>query len=124
MSCQGEGTRPTSSEHGHRVEVSRARIGPDGHSVTVASSVRRVTGNRDFVDTAPLDLVFIADHARTKLVPVAMRTACAHVSAGAMALSGYLYCASERLATVIRAWFNRNTLASAMGLQTDHQSLL
>lgn len=36
----------------------------------------------------------------------------------------YLYCASEGLATVIRAWFNRDALASAMGLQADHQLLL
>ena len=43
---------------------------------------------------------------------------------GAMAQNVYLYCASEGLATVIRAWFDRAALGRAMGLQTDHQWLL
>jgi len=92
--------------------------------LVVASDVRRVTGNQDFVDTAPLDLVFVADHARMKLVPAAQREAYAHATAGAMAQNVYLYCASEGLATVIRAWFDRDALARAMGLQADHQLLL
>jgi len=37
---------------------------PHALRLIVASDVRRVTGNQDFVDTAPLDLVFVADHAR------------------------------------------------------------
>jgi nitroreductase len=90
----------------------------------VSSDVRRVTGHQDFVDTAPLDLVFVADHARMKLIPAAQREAYAHATAGAMAQNVYLYCASEGLATVIRAWFDRDALARAMGLQADHQLLL
>jgi nitroreductase len=86
--------------------------------------VRRVTGNQDFVDTAPLDLVFVADHTRAKLVPAAQREAYAFATAGAMAQNVYLYCASEGLATVIRAWFDRGALSQAMGLQADHQLLL
>lgn len=99
---------------------------PTQHTLllTVASDVRRVTGNQDFVDTAQLDLVFVADHTRMKLVPAAQRTAYAFATAGAMAQNVYLYCASEGLATVIRAWFDRDALARAMGLDADHQLLL
>ncbi len=97
---------------------------PHALRLVVASDVRRVTGNQDFVDTAPMDLVFVADHARMKLVPAAQRTAYAHATAGAMAQNVYLYCASEGLAAVIRAWFDRDALASAMGLEADHQLLL
>jgi nitroreductase len=89
-----------------------------------ANDVRRVTGNQDFVDAAPLDLVFVADHARMGLVPAAQREAYAFAAAGAMAQNVYLYCASEGLATVIRAWFDREALGLAMGLQADHQLLL
>jgi nitroreductase len=71
-----------------------------------------------------MDLVFVADHARMKRVPVAQREAFAHATAGAMAQNVYLYCASQGLATVIRAWFDRDALARAMGLLTDHQVLL
>ena len=92
--------------------------------LVVATDVRRVTGSQDFVDTAPLDLVFVADHARMNLVPAAQREAYAFATAGAMAQNVYLYCASEGLATVIRAWFDRDALARAMGLQADHQLLL
>lgn len=89
-----------------------------------ATDVRRVTGYQDFVDTAPLDLVFVADHARMKLVPVAQREAFAFAAAGAMAQNVYLYCASSGLATVIRAWLDRQALAQAMGLSNDQQVLL
>ncbi len=92
--------------------------------LTVASDVRRVTGNQDFVDTAPLDLVFVADYARMKLVPAAQRAGYAFATAGAMSQNVYLYCASEGLATVIRAWFDRDALSRAMGLQAEHQLLL
>ena len=97
---------------------------PHALRLVVASDVRRVTGNQDFVDTAPLDLIFVADHARIALVPAVQREAYAHATAGAMAQNVYLYCASEGLATVIRAWFDRDALARAMGLQADHQLLL
>ena len=90
----------------------------------VPIDVRRVTGYQDFVDTAPLDLIFVADHARMKQVAVARREAYASVAAGAMAQNVYLYCASAGLSTVIRAWLDRDALAKAMGLGSEHQVLL
>ena len=93
------------------------------HLVT-ATDVRRVTGYQDFVDSAPLDLIFVADYARMKLVPATQREAYACTTAGAMAQNVYLYCASAGLATVIRAWLDRETLAQAMGLNNDQEVLL
>jgi nitroreductase len=90
----------------------------------VSSDVRRVTGYQDFVDSAPLDLIFVADHSRMKLVPASMRESYASVAAGAMAQNIYLFCASTGLATVVRAWFDRQALTEAMGLSPDHQILL
>lgn len=89
-----------------------------------ATDVRRVTGYQDFVDTAPLDLVFVADFSRMRLVPVAQRATFAAAAAGAMAQNVYLFCASAGLATVIRAWLDRDALAAAMGLNNDQQVLL
>ena len=102
------------------------RYEPESHTLlqVVASDVRRVTGYQDFVDTAPLDLVYVADHGQMKLVPAAQREAYAFAAAGAMAQNVYLYCASAGLATVIRAWFDRAALAQAMGLHNDQQLLL
>lgn len=97
-----------------------------GHALHLvrATDVRRVTGYQDFVDTAPLDLIMVADYSRMKLVPVAQRMAYAYACAGAMAQNVYLYCASEDLATVIRAWLDREALTKAMGLGTEQQVLL
>jgi len=102
------------------------RYEPQAHAMqmVVASDVRRVTGYQDFVDDAALDLIFVADHARMKLVPAAQREAYAFAAAGAMSQNVYLYCASVGLATVVRAWFDRHALTQAMGLGTDQQLLL
>ncbi len=102
------------------------RYDPEAHALqlTVASDVRRVTGYQDFVDLAALDLIYVADHGRMKLVPAAQREAYAYAAAGAMAQNAYLYCASTGLATVVRAWFDRHALSQAMGLDTDQQLLL
>jgi SagB-type dehydrogenase family enzyme len=102
------------------------RYDPPSHSLQLitAVDVRRVTGYQDFVDTAPMDLVFVADHARMKLVPASRREAYAFAVAGAMAQNVALYCASAGLGAVIRAWFDRGALEQALGLGSDQQVLL
>ena len=89
-----------------------------------AKDLRRVTGYQDFVDDAPLDLVYVADHARMKRVPVAQRLSFASVAAGAIAQNVYLFAASAGLATVIRAWIDREAIAHALGLPHDQEVLL
>jgi hypothetical protein len=83
-----------------------------------------VTGYQDFVDEAPLDLVYVANHARMGLVPVTQREAYAHVAAGAIAQNVYLFAAGNGLVTVIRAWIDRAAIADALGLTHDQQVLL
>lgn len=92
--------------------------------LVAASDLRRVTGYQDFVDEAPLDLVFVADHARMGLVPVAQRESYASVAAGAIAQNVYLFAAGNGLGTVIRAWIDRAAIADALGLTHDQQVLL
>ena len=102
------------------------RYEPQRHVLQLikGEDVRRVTGYQDFVDSAPLDLVYVADHGRMKMVPAGQREAYASVAAGAMAQNVYLFCTSHRLGTVVRAWFDRNALTKAMGLTNDQQILL
>jgi SagB-type dehydrogenase family enzyme len=92
--------------------------------LVAASDLRRVTGYQDFVDEAPLDLVYVADHTRMSLVPAAQRESYASAAAGAISQNVYLYAAAAGLATVIRAWINRDAMASALGLTHDQQVLL
>lgn len=88
------------------------------------ADLRRVTGYQDFVDEAPLDLVFVADHDRMRMVPAAQRESYASVAAGAIAQNVYLFAAANGLATVIRAWIDRAAIADALGLTHDQQVLL
>ncbi len=92
--------------------------------LVAANDLRRVTGYQDFVDQAPLDLVYVADHSRLRMVPVEHRTAYAYAAAGAIAQNVYLFAAANGLATVIRAWIDRAAIAEALGLSHDHQVLL
>jgi hypothetical protein len=86
--------------------------------------LRRVTGYQDFVDEAPLDLVFVADHARMRMVPAPQRQAYSFAAAGAMAQNAYLFAAGHGLSTVIRAWIDRTAIADALGLTHDQEVLL
>jgi len=89
-----------------------------------ANDLRRVTGYQDFVDEAPLDLVYVADYSRMSLIPAAQRESYASAAAGAISQNVYLFAASNGLATVIRAWIDRSAIADALGLTHDQQVLL
>lgn len=93
-------------------------------NLVVSQDLRRITGYQDFVDEAPLDLVFVADHRRMAMVPVAQRESYASAAAGAIAQNVYLFAASADLATVIRAWIDRGAIADALALSHDQQVLL
>jgi nitroreductase len=58
------------------------------------------------------------------MVPVGSRESYASVAAGAISQNVYLFAASNGLATVIRAWIDRNAIADALGLSHDQQVLL
>jgi nitroreductase len=92
--------------------------------LVAASDLRRITGYQDFVDEAPLDLVYVANHTRMSMVPVAQREMYASTAAGAISQNVYLFAASNNLATVIRAWIDRAAIADALGLSHDQQVLL
>jgi nitroreductase len=127
---EGGRTAP-SAMHAQEIDLYAAlptglyRYEPLGHRLALAidSDVRRVTGYQDFVDNAALDLVYVADHRRMGRVPAGQRASYASCTAGAMAQNVYLVCASQGLATVLRAWFDRPALSHAMGLVDDEQVL-
>ncbi len=89
-----------------------------------SSDLRGITGYQDFVDEAPLDLIFVADYSRMKLVPVSQRESYASAATGAISQNVYLFAASSGLSTVIRAWINRDAIANALGFSHDQQVLL
>ena len=101
------------------------RYEPVAHALALLahSDARRVTGLQEFVDAAPLDLVYVADHARMKLIPEGRRAEYAAVCVGAIAQNVYLYCASTGLGTVVRGLFDAAPLGEALGLR-KHQHVV
>jgi hypothetical protein len=99
---------------------------PAGHSLSLVAPVdaRRVTGYQDFVDEAPLDLVYVADHSHMGGVPPERRLAYSSASAGAIAQNVYLYCASAGLATLVRGWFDHAALKQALRLSNDEHVVM
>lgn len=85
---------------------------------------RRVTGYQDFVDEAPIDLIYVADHAHTRAVPEGQRDVFAAACAGAVAQNVYLFCAEQGLNTVVRAWFDGKALAETLKLGSHERVLL
>jgi nitroreductase len=102
------------------------RYEPVGHMLCleVPRDVRDVTGNQDFPAEAAVDLVFVSDDSRVQLVRGEQRDEYAYTTAGAMAQNVYLYCATQGLATVLRAWIDRDALRAAMELGVSQQVLL
>jgi SagB-type dehydrogenase family enzyme len=82
-----------------------------------AEDLRAATGRQDFVASAPLNLVYVADFARMTDASDEERRFLAGADAGCIAQNVYLCCAALGLATVVRGLIDREGLAAALGLQ-------
>jgi nitroreductase len=81
-----------------------------------SDDLRALTGTQDFVKDAPVTLVFVADSARMKGAQPDMQQAYAWGDAAFISQNVYLFCASEGLATGVRAMVDRPPLAKALKL--------
>jgi len=79
--------------------------------------LRSVTGKQTFVNSAPVNLIYVADTKKQS----SSNSSFANV--GFISQNVYLYCASEGLGTVVRGWFDANKLHKAMGLK-EKQSII
>ena len=86
--------------------------------------VRGATGQQDFVKTAPLDLVYVADFSKFKQGTEDMKNFYSGVHTGLMAQNVYLFCASEGLSVVIRGSVEREELAKLMNLGPDQRIMM
>jgi SagB-type dehydrogenase family enzyme len=98
---------------------------PHAHALSLVAAVdaRKVTGFQDFVDKAPVDLVYVADYAHVSRMSSDSAHEFSAVAAGAICENVYLYCASAGLATVVRGWFDRKSLGKALKL-TDEERVI
>jgi len=86
--------------------------------------VRVLCGTQDYVKDAPLNLVFVADLSRMGEASAEDKTNLAYADAGFISENVYLFCASEGLATVIRASIDRPTLATKLNLSSTQSIIL
>jgi SagB-type dehydrogenase family enzyme len=89
-----------------------------------ALDLRAATGMQDFVATAPLNLVYVADLARMNVQDRREQRFYFAADAGFIAQNVYLFCASEGIATVVRGLIDRLALATAMRLRPDQRIIL
>lgn len=98
----------------YRYDVATHRLLP--HK---AGDYLALTGTQDFVGTAPLNLLMVADFSRMKGGSVDEKKVSAAADSGCMAENVYLYCASEGLGTVFRGNVDRQPLHQALGFTAD-----
>lgn len=89
-----------------------------------ARDVRALTGTQEFVASAPVNLVYVADRERMRGVSAGDRDLYLGADTGFIAQNVYLYCASAGLATVVRGSVDREALAKALGLGPQQQITL
>jgi SagB-type dehydrogenase family enzyme len=93
-------------------------------SPVAAADLRAAAGTQSFVGQAPLNLVYVSDYSKMGHASEAEQATFAGAEAGFIGQNVYLYCASEGLATVIRASINREPLAKALKLKASQHIVL
>jgi SagB-type dehydrogenase family enzyme len=90
----------------------------------LVEDVRGATGIQPFEKDAPVDLVYVADFAKTGKSSAEDRNFYSGADVGFIAQNVYLFCASEGLAVVVRGSVERVALAKLMKLRPDQKILL
>ncbi len=85
--------------------------------------IRALTGKQDFVKTAPVNLVYVSDHTKLASDPEEYRTFYSATDTGFISQNVYLFCASEGLVTMVRAYIDLPALSKALGLK-KHQHII
>ena len=96
----------------------------EAHSLDLVTEkdLRNFAGKQDFVYTAPVNLVYVADYSKLKEGSDKEIYSGAH--AGFISENVYLYCTSAGLGTVVRAWVDKENLAKEMGLKETQKIIL
>ena len=92
--------------------------------LVAAGDWRAAAGRQDFVAHAALNLVYVADYAKMAGTAAEDRALYTGAETGFIGQNVYLYCASEGLATVVRAMIDRPELAKVLKLRPDQKITL
>jgi len=91
----------------------------------VKEDIRAKTGTQPFVKDAPVNLIYVADFSKmSRLTKEEDKLVYSAADTGYISQNVYLFCASEKLATVVRGSIDKPALAKAMGLRNDQKIIL
>ena len=90
----------------------------------LADDIRALTGRQAFAKDVPINLIYVSDLTRMTRAAPEDREFYAAAHTGYVSQNVYLYCASEGLATVVRASFDRAGLAKALNLGKEQKITL
>jgi len=91
--------------------------------LVLEKDIRGLTGKQEFVATAPVNLIYVADYSKMDKVGKEKDFYSA-IDTGFISQNVYLYCASEGLATVTRGWVDKKTLRKVMNLGLKQKIIL
>jgi nitroreductase len=91
----------------------------------VAQDLRGLAGTQPYVKEAPVNVIYVSDYAKMgDKIPNELKILCSGAHAGFISENVYLYCASEGLATVVRAYIDIPALSKVMKLRLDQKIIL
>lgn len=100
--------------------VWRYEPGPHQLMPHMRGDIRGKTGTQDFVASAPVNLVYVADANRMGNASAEEQRLFAFTDTGFIGQNVYLFCASEGLGSVFRGSVDREALARTMRLDASH----
>lgn len=86
--------------------------------------LRKYTGKQDFVENAAVNLVYIADHSKSKSDDPVSRSKTSHINTGFIAQNVYLYAASQGLGCVVRGYMDKEALAAKLNLKENQEIIV
>ena len=90
----------------------------------LTEDIRGMTGRQPFVKEAAVNLIYVADYSKMGTVTNEVKDLYSAAPTGFISENVYLYCASEGLATVVRANMDKPALATVMKLRPDQKVIL
>lgn len=93
------------------------------HSIScvLPEDIRTLTGKQDFVGQAPVNLIFVADYDKISRADESQKLFYSAADTGFISQNVYLFCASEKLGTVVRGLVDREALSKKMGLRPNQK---
>lgn len=103
----------------HRYDIERHAL-----ETVTTDDLRTLAGKQDFVATAPVNLIYVADYTRMPDLNPEQQLVYSSTDVGFSVENAYLFCASFGLATVVRGSIDREALGKALGLGPQQRIIL